>query len=89
VSGSKQIHVSSSSRGITDHFFCFTCDEYVWDCDHLLEDRLNAPRETALEPSLLQSFAFDGKSRVFSFASGRFDRRVVVNLHGQERTRSD
>jgi hypothetical protein len=62
--GSNQIHLSLSSRGITDHFFCFTCDEYVWDCDHLIEDRLNAPRITALTPSQLQFFVYDGGSRV-------------------------
>jgi KTSC domain len=64
VSGSNQIQLSASNRGITDHFFCFTCDEYVWDCDHLLEERLSPPRITALAPSQLQSFAYDGKSRV-------------------------
>jgi KTSC domain-containing protein len=63
MSGSKQIQLSASSRGITDHFFCFTCDEYVWDCDHLIEERLTATRLEALEPSQLQSFAYDGKSR--------------------------
>jgi KTSC domain len=64
MSGSNQIHLSFSSRGITDHFFCFTCDEYVWDCDHLLEERITAPRTESLEGSQLQSFAYDGKSRV-------------------------
>jgi hypothetical protein len=34
---SKQIQLSSSSRGITDHFFCFNCDQFVWDCDHLID----------------------------------------------------
>jgi len=63
MSGSKQIQLSASSRGITDHFFCFTCDEYVWDCDHLIEERLTTTRLEALEPSQLQSFAYDGKSR--------------------------
>jgi KTSC domain len=60
----KQIQLSSSSRGIVDHFFCFTCDQYVWDCDHLIEERLLAPRVAALMPSQLQSFAYDGNSRV-------------------------
>src|SRR5437867_9021518 len=60
---SKQIHISHSSRGIVDHFFCFICDEYVWDCDHLIEEPLWAPRIPALEGSQLQSFAYDGKSR--------------------------
>ena len=23
-----------------DHFFCFACDEYVWDRDHLIEERI-------------------------------------------------
>jgi hypothetical protein len=64
VSDSNQIQLSASSRGITDHFFCFTCDEYVWDCDHLLDERLNETRIEALEPSQLQSFSYDGKSRM-------------------------
>jgi len=58
----KQIHISPSSRGIVDHFFCFIYDEYVWDCDHLIEERLSDPRITALGGSQLQSFAYDGKS---------------------------
>ncbi len=33
-----------SSRGIVDHFFCFECDEYVWDCEHLIEERIAAGR---------------------------------------------
>jgi hypothetical protein len=58
VSPPNQIQLSASSRGITDHFFCFTCDEYVWDCDHLIEERIAAaPRIAALEGSHLQSFA--------------------------------
>ena len=61
---SNQIQLSAFSRGITDHFFCFSCDEYVWDCDHLIEDRLSAPRVPALEGSQLQSFAYDGKLRL-------------------------
>ena len=61
---SNQIQLSASSRGITDHFFCFTCDEYVWDCDHLIEKRLSVPRIPALEGSQLQSFAYEGKLRV-------------------------
>jgi hypothetical protein len=60
----KQIHISASSRGIVDHFFCFTCDEYVWDCDHLIDERLNQLRVPALEPSSLQSYAYDGRARV-------------------------
>jgi hypothetical protein len=60
----KQIHISLSSRGITDHFFCFVCDEYVWDCDHLIEERIAAVRLPAIEESKLQSFAYDGGSRV-------------------------
>jgi hypothetical protein len=59
-----QIHISAGSRGIVDHFFCFTCDEYVWDCDHLIDERLHAPKVPALEPSPLQSFAYDGRVRV-------------------------
>src|ERR1043166_9585101 len=34
MSDFKQIQIPASSRGILDYFFCFTCDEYVWDCDH-------------------------------------------------------
>jgi hypothetical protein len=64
VSDSNQIQLSASSRGITDHFFCFICDEYVWDCDHLLEQRLTASRTGALEGSQLQSFSYEGKSRL-------------------------
>jgi hypothetical protein len=41
VSDFQQIQISASSRGIVDHFFCFTCDEYVWDCDHLIEEWLS------------------------------------------------
>jgi hypothetical protein len=63
-SNSNQIQISASSRGITDHFFCFTCDEYVWDCDHLIEKRIAASRIPALEGSHLQSFAYEGESRV-------------------------
>ena len=61
---SNQIQLSASSRGITDHFFCFTCDEYVWDCDHLVEERLTAAKMDALEGSQLQSFAYEGKWRL-------------------------
>jgi hypothetical protein len=65
MSDSKQIQLSASSRGIIDHFFCFACDQYVWDCDHLIDERLSAPRVTAPMPtSQLQSFAYDGESRV-------------------------
>src|SRR5438874_2452264 len=60
----KQIGVGPSSRGIVDHFFCFTCDEYVWDCDHLIEERLPAVRIPALGGSKLQSFSYEGRSRV-------------------------
>jgi hypothetical protein len=60
----KQIQISASSRGIVDYFFCFVCDEYKWDCDHLIEDRLAAPRIAALGGSKLQSFAYDGRQRV-------------------------
>jgi hypothetical protein len=59
-----QIQISASSRGITDHFFCFTCDEYVWDCDHLIEERLSVDQVPAVEGSKLQSFAYDGQRRV-------------------------
>jgi hypothetical protein len=64
MADSNQIHISVSSRGIVDHFFCFTCDEYVWDCDHLIDERLHAARVPAIEPSPLQSFAYDGRARV-------------------------
>jgi hypothetical protein len=59
-----QIHISAGSRGIVDHFFCFDCDQYVWDCDHLIDERLVSSRVPALEPSQLQSFAYDGRVRV-------------------------
>ena len=59
-----QIQLSATSRGIVDHFFCFTCDEYVWDCDHLINGRLSAVSVPALETSQLQSFTYDGKARV-------------------------
>ena len=58
------IELSTSSRGITDHFFCFTCDEYVWDCNHLIEERLSSSRIPALEGSQLHSFAYAGKLRL-------------------------
>jgi hypothetical protein len=61
---SKQIQISASSRGIVDYFFCFVCDEYRWECDHLIEDRLVAPLAPALEGSKLHSFAYDGRQRV-------------------------
>lgn len=52
-------------RGIVDYFFCFTCDQHVLDCDHLIEDRLvNAERVDAMEPSPFQSFAYNGRQRV-------------------------
>ena len=59
-----QISISASSRGIVDHFFCFICDEYKWDCDHLIEERLAAPKVQALEGSKLQCFAYDGQRRI-------------------------
>src|SRR5262245_5263145 len=59
----QQIQISASSRGITDHFFCHICDEHVWDCDHLIEERLPAQQLPALEGSHLHSFTYDGKSR--------------------------
>jgi len=62
--GSNQMQLSASSRGIVDHFFCFACDEYVWDCDHLSEERITAPRAPAVEGGPLQSFTYDGKAHV-------------------------
>src|SRR5262249_42858001 len=56
--------ILASSHAITDHFFCFTYDEHVWDCDHLIEEGLVGPRFDALEGSRLQSFAYHGTSRV-------------------------
>jgi hypothetical protein len=67
---SNQIQISATSRGIVDYFFCFTCDEYVWDCDHLIDDRLTAPKVPALELSPVQSFAYDGRVRVREMGSG-------------------
>ena len=60
---SNQIQISPSSRGIADHFFCFVCDEYVWDCDHLIEERLTVAHVPAVEGSKLQCFTYDGRSR--------------------------
>src|SRR5262245_34902685 len=40
------------------------CDEYVWDCDHLIDERLSAARVPAIEGSQLQAIAYDGKQRV-------------------------
>jgi hypothetical protein len=60
----EQIQQCASSRGIVDYFFCFICDEYVWDCDHLIDERPRSLRVPALERSELQSFAYDGKARV-------------------------
>jgi hypothetical protein len=36
-SSGSQIRLSATSRGIIDRFFCFTCNEYVWDCDHRID----------------------------------------------------
>jgi hypothetical protein len=51
-------------HGVVDHFFCFTCDEYIWDCDHLIDEPLDVPRVPALEPSQLRSLAHGGQGRV-------------------------
>ena len=59
-----QIQISASSRGIVDHCFCFICDEYLWDCDHLIDERLTAPKVPAHDGSKLRAFTYDGKSRV-------------------------
>src|SRR2546425_1741054 len=48
------IHISPSSRGIVDHFFCFVCDEYVWDCDHLMEEWIAAGRVSLLTALAIQ-----------------------------------
>ena len=64
ASDSNQIQISASSRGIVDHFFCFVCDEYKWDCDHLVDDRLTVARIGASEGSKLLSFAYDGQRRI-------------------------
>ena len=58
-----QIRLSSTSRGIADHFYCFTCDHYVWDCDHLIDERLTAEGILARPDSPLESLRYDGKSR--------------------------
>jgi len=52
------IHISLSSRGIVDHSFCFVCDQYVWDCDHLIEERTAAGRVPALPGSKFQIVRF-------------------------------
>jgi hypothetical protein len=59
-----QIQISASSRGIVDHFFCCVCDEYKWDCDHLIDDRLAGPRIAAFEGSKLEAFAYDGQRQI-------------------------
>jgi hypothetical protein len=59
-----QIHISAIEPGYCRSLCCFTCDDYVWDCDHLIAERLVAPRVPALEPSPLQSLAYDGQARV-------------------------
>lgn len=62
---SNQIQISASSRGITDYFFCFVCDASVWDCEHLIEERLrDAERFFAHEPSPLDGFAYKGTRRI-------------------------
>jgi hypothetical protein len=43
IPDSNKIHISALSRGIVDYFFCFTCDGYVWHCDHLIDEPLDAP----------------------------------------------
>src|SRR5262245_51907338 len=43
-SSPNQTRISAADRSITHHFFCFVCDAHVWDCDHLLEERLAAPQ---------------------------------------------
>ena len=65
-----QIQISASNRGITDHFFCFVCDQHVWDCDHLLKERITAPRIHAPDGSQFRSFAYDGRSRVLEIEFG-------------------
>ena len=47
-----------SSRGIVDHSFCFVCDQYVWDRDHLIEERIAAGRVPALPGSKFQILRF-------------------------------
>jgi hypothetical protein len=77
---SNQIQLSASSRGITDHFFCFACDQHVLDCDHLVDDRLaDAERFFALEPSPLQSLAYSGKLRILEVAY----KASIPFIHGE------
>src|SRR6516164_6891312 len=59
----KQIQISASSRGIVDYFFCFVCDEYKWDCDHLIEERLTVSRVAAFEVASFKPFAMGQTSR--------------------------
>jgi hypothetical protein len=68
----QQIQISASSRGIVDYFLCFVCDEYKWDCDHLIEERLTVPRVAALQDSKLQTLR-----DALNIAEG------VTNLHGR------
>jgi hypothetical protein len=59
------MYESPLGRGISDYFHCFTCNVPVWDCDHLIDDRLQAgERLHAPEPSLLRSFTYDGDHRI-------------------------
>jgi hypothetical protein len=79
-----QIHLSASGRGITDYFFCFTCDEHVWDCEHLIEERLTAPPVAALDGSQLQSFVYDGRSRILEI-----EFRVLVDSNPNQSISSE
>ena len=51
------IHISPSSRGIVDHSFCFVCDQYVWDCDHLIEERSRLGEFPRFQGASSKSFA--------------------------------
>jgi hypothetical protein len=72
---SKQIRLSASNRGITDHFFCFTCDDYVWHRDRLIEERLSVARI----PDVLILMAF-GSTAIFSKAFSATLKHFSVTL---------
>jgi hypothetical protein len=71
---------SPLGRGITDYFHCFRCDQDVWDCDHLIDNRLaDAERFFAQEPSPIQSIAYNGKLRTLEVAY----KPSVPFIHGE------
>lgn len=52
-------------RSIVDYFYCYICDAHVYDCEHLLDDRVgDAERIDAMQPSQLLSCAYTGRQRI-------------------------